>query len=218
MLEVVAVAAAQDLGGEQPHEPAVELRAGDVAQLVLGLVGGHLDPVGVGRGEHVVDLGHGEDARRHRDAVAGEPVRVALAVDPLVVGEHGRGHLAHPLDAQQQARAVGGVALDQPQLGRMELAAADQDVIGQRLLAQVVQQAGGVDDRLLALGQPGRAGELVRVVGDRGGVAGGLGSRSASVSSSRPSMPSWRTSSWFVRRSISSECAWPSSSARSSSW
>ena len=52
-------------------------------------------------------------------------------------------------------------------------AAADQDVVGQRLLAEVVQQAGGVDDRLLALGQPGRAGELVRVVGDRGGVAGG---------------------------------------------
>ena len=108
-------------------------------------------------------------------AVAREPVRVALAVDPLVVGEHGRGHLAHALDAQQQARAVGRVALDQPQLGRVELAAADQDVIGQRLLAQVVQQAGGVDDRLLALGQPGRAGELVRVVGDRGGVAGVAG-------------------------------------------
>ena len=29
--------AAQDLGGEQPHEAAVELGAGDVAQLGLGL-------------------------------------------------------------------------------------------------------------------------------------------------------------------------------------
>ena len=152
-------------------------------------------PVGVGRGEHVVDLGDGEDARRHRDASAGEAVRVALAVDALVVGEHGRGDLAHALDAQQQPGAVGGMALDQPPLGGMQLAAADQDVVGERLLAEVVQQAGGVDDRLLALGQPGGAGQLVRVVGDRGGVAGGAGSRSASVSSSRPSMPSWRTSS-----------------------
>ena len=55
----------------------------------------------------------------------------------------------------------------------MELAAADQDVVGQRLLAEVVHQAGGVDDRLLALGEPGGAGELVRVVGDGGGVARG---------------------------------------------
>ena len=65
--------AAQDLGGEQPHEAAVELRAGDVAQLVLGLGRRHLDPVGVRRGQHVVDLGDGEDARGHRDASAARP-------------------------------------------------------------------------------------------------------------------------------------------------
>ena len=47
--EMLGVAAAQDLGGEQPHEPAVELGAGDAAQLVLGLGGRHRDPVGVGR-------------------------------------------------------------------------------------------------------------------------------------------------------------------------
>ena len=101
------------------------------------------------------------------------PSGIAAAVDALVVGEHGGRDLAHALDAQQQPRAVGGMALDQPPLGRVQLAAADQDVIGQRLLAEVVHQAGGVDDRLLALGQARRAGELVRVVGDRGGVARG---------------------------------------------
>src|SRR5215203_5600509 len=47
---------------------------------------------------------------------------VALAVDALVVGEHGGGDLAHALHAQQQPGAVGGVAADQPQLGGMELA------------------------------------------------------------------------------------------------
>ena len=54
-----------------------------------------------------------------------------------------------------------------------ERGAAEQQVVGQRLLADVVQQAGGVHDRLLALVQPGGAGELDRVVGDGGGVAGG---------------------------------------------
>ena len=57
-----------------------------------------------------------EDPRRDRDAVAGQAVRVALAVGPLVVGEHGGGDLAEPLDAQQQPRAVGRVALEQPAL------------------------------------------------------------------------------------------------------
>ena len=41
----------QDLGDEQPHEPAVELGAGDAAQLVLGLGGAERRAVGVGRGQ-----------------------------------------------------------------------------------------------------------------------------------------------------------------------
>ena len=82
-----------------------------------------------------------------------------------------RRDLAHPLDAQQQPRAVRGMALDQRRSAGMQLAAADQDVIGQRLLAEVVQQPRGVNDRLLALRQPGRARELVRVVRDGRRVA-----------------------------------------------
>ena len=96
-----------------------------------------------------------------------------MAVDPLVVGEHRVGDLAEPLHAQQQPRAVGGMALDQPPLGGVQLAAPEQDVVRQRLLPDVVEQPGGVHDRLFALGQAGRAGQLVRVVGDGGGVAGG---------------------------------------------
>ncbi len=165
--------AAQDLGDEQPHEAAVELRAGDAAQLVLSFGGAQRDLVGVGRRQHVVDLADGEDPRRHRDVVAGQAVGVAVAVDPLVVGEDGVGDLAEPLDAQQEPRAVGGMALDQPPLGGVQLAAPEQDVVGQRLLADVMQQAGRVDDGLLALGQARRARELVGVVGDGGGVARG---------------------------------------------
>ena len=113
--------------------------------------------------------------RGHGDLVPAQLVGVALAVDALVVGEHGGRDLAQALDAQEQARAVGGMALEQVAVAVLQWRAPEQQVVGQRLLADVVQQAGGVHDRLLALVQPGGAGELVRVVGDGGGVAGGGG-------------------------------------------
>ena len=102
------------------------------------------------------------------------------------------------------------MALEQPALRRVQLGAAEQDVVGQRLLADVVQQPGRVHDRLLALAQPGGARELARVVGDGRGVAGGARVAQRERLSSGPSIPSWRTSSWSVRRTTSSPCAWPS--------
>ena len=62
------------------------------------------------------------------------------------------------------------MALDQAALGRVQLGAADQDVIGQRLLAEVVQQSRGVHDRLLTLRKPGRPGEFMCVMSDGGGM------------------------------------------------
>ena len=46
-------------------------------------------------------------------------------------------------------------------------------MVGQRLLADVVQQAGGVHDRALAVRQPGDPRQLVRVARDGGGMTGG---------------------------------------------
>ena len=70
-----------------------------------------------------LQTGQGTEARAvAEDLVAREPVGIALAVDALVVGEHGRRDLAQALDAQQQARAVGGVALQQPPLLRVQRA------------------------------------------------------------------------------------------------
>ena len=65
------------------------------------------------------------------------------------------------------------MALDQAPLGEVQLAAPEQDVVGQRLLADVVQQARRMRDRLLALGESGGLGELMRVVRHRRCVAGG---------------------------------------------
>ena len=49
----------------------------------------------------------------------------------------------------------------------------EQDGVGEDELADVVQEAGRVDDLLLALAQAELAGDLARVAGDRGGVARG---------------------------------------------
>ena len=65
----------------------VELRAGGAQQHLLRVVvrhGAPVRPVGRERGEDVRD---GEKARFERDVVAGEHLRVAFAVGPLVVGE-----------------------------------------------------------------------------------------------------------------------------------
>ena len=91
-----------------------------------------------------------------------------MAVDPLVVCEHRARHLAQALNAQQQPRAVGRMPLHQAPLGRVQLAAAEEDVVRQRLLADVVHKARGVRDGLLVLGEAGGGGQLARVVGDGG--------------------------------------------------
>ena len=103
-----------------------------------------------------------------------EAVRVAAAVDPLVVGEDDLGDRAVALDPLDEPRALLRMAADdlaicsvrQPRLG-------EQDRVGEDELADVVQEAGRVDDVLLALGQAELAGDLARVAGDRGGVARG---------------------------------------------
>jgi len=55
------------------------------AQDVQALRGGRRRPVGARAGQGGVDVRHGEDPDQQRDGVARQPVRVALAVGPLVV-------------------------------------------------------------------------------------------------------------------------------------
>ena len=71
----------------------VELRAGDAAQ--LGERGLERDrrAIRVARRHDVEAVGHGEDARQQRDVVAGDVVRVAVPVDPLVLAQDDLRHL-----------------------------------------------------------------------------------------------------------------------------
>ena len=91
--------------------------------------------------EHVAD---GADARRERDLVALEALRVAAAVPALVVAERNLLGQLHERGARagQDARADRGVGLHRRPLGRVELARLQQDVVGDADLADVVQRAG----------------------------------------------------------------------------
>src|SRR5918992_3313962 len=83
-----ALGALPQQGGQRRDRLRVELRASVARELRDGLTLGHRRPVGPvagHRGERVDDV---QDARLERDFGAGEPGRVAAAVDSLVVFEH----------------------------------------------------------------------------------------------------------------------------------
>ena len=103
--------------------------------------------------------------------VGAEAVGIAAAVDALVVAEHDVGDRAVALDAADELGALLGMELDDLPLLVGQLAVGDEDRVGEDELADVVEQAGGVDELLLALGEAEQAGHLARVAGDGGGVA-----------------------------------------------
>jgi hypothetical protein len=74
--------------GQRVHEGAdddgVELRAGAQGQLLHGLLHRHGRPVGAVRDHRVIRVADGDDPRPERDSGTGEPVRIAIAVEPLV--------------------------------------------------------------------------------------------------------------------------------------
>ena len=95
-------------------------------------------------GERVEDVGDRDDAPLDRDLLAGEAARVAAAVPLLVVAERDRrGHVEdRGGGAAQQAVALLGVGLDDRALLGGERAGLQQDRVGDRDLADVVQRRG----------------------------------------------------------------------------
>ena len=133
----------------------------------------HRRAIGVRRGEGVVDLGHRDDPGDGRDLGPGQPAWVAAAVDALVVGADDVRH--RPVDAEvaQELGADLGMAAYAAPVGLLEHAAALHDAVGERELADVVQQSGRVRELLLARRQAELPGEVAREGGDRGAVARG---------------------------------------------
>ena len=107
-----------------------------------------------------------------RDLVADQAGRVAAAVDVLVVVEDRVGDRAIAVEPADERRPVLRVAADhRPVLVGQDLRV--QDAVGQRELADVVQQARRVDEILLGLVETELGGKLLRVAGDGGRVACG---------------------------------------------
>ena len=158
---------------EDLDEFGVELLAGDPAQLDDRVVRGHRRPVGVARGHHVVGVGDRDDPRQLRDLLALEAARIALAVDPLVVGEDDLRDRPVTVERGDHPRALLRVALDQHPVLVGERHVRLQDPVGEDELADVVEQRRDVDELLFLLREAGALGDRPRVAGDGGRVARG---------------------------------------------
>ena len=137
--------------GEHLDELGVELDAGLAAQLVdRGLVRdrGAVRPAGDHR---LVGVDDRHDPRPDRDLAAGEAVGIAAAVVPLVVVEHDRRRVAQRAGLLEDDLADLRVLRHDPPLGRREVAGLGQDLVRDRELAEVVEQARGADALELAL-------------------------------------------------------------------
>ena len=158
---------------ELVHQRRVELLARHAPHLRDRLGRGERRAVGVARDHHVVGVGDRDHPRQQRDRLAGELVRVALAVPALVVAEDDLRHRRVGLHPRDDAGAVLRVAADDLPVLLGQRRGGEQDRVGERELADVVQQPGGVDEVLLRARAAVRLGERPRVARDGGRVAGG---------------------------------------------
>ena len=120
--------------------PHVEVRAGFTAQDFANAIGRHAPPIrAIGR-ERVDDVGNGKDAGGRRKIRSGEAEAIALPVDPLVVVRGIHGEVLEAGDSLEHAQRVSRVSPDDRPLVRIERAGLIEDAVGDRQLAQVVQQ------------------------------------------------------------------------------
>ena len=158
---------------EDLDEALIELGAGDAAELDDRVVARHRRAVGVACRHHVIGVGDRDDPCQLRDFVAFQPARVALAVDPLVVGEDDVGDRPVAVERRDHARALLRVALDQHPVLVGQRHVGLQDPVGEDELADVVQQRGDVDQLLILAREARFLGDRPRVPRHRRRVPGG---------------------------------------------
>ena len=107
-----------------------------------------------------VRVGNRNDAGLDRNLVAGQAVRVAVAVPALVVVADGRCRLREPGDAPGDPFADLGVLAHQHPLLLAQLTGSPENGVRKRHLSEIVQPAGQptAHDRLLGEPQLGRDG------------------------------------------------------------
>ena len=161
--------AAQGLEERRDHV-RVELRAGEPAQLRQALAVAERAPVRALARHRVVAVHHAEQARDLGDVRAGEAVRVAAAVEVLVVMPHA----GHELVAEERPRDLGadaGVLTDELPLLRGQRSGLEQHAVRHADLADVVEE-GDVLQLDQALVAPAQLAPQQRgVPGDAAGVA-----------------------------------------------
>src|ERR1700689_3467563 len=167
--------AAQPLGrgtfadqlAEHLDQLRVELRAGAATQLRQGILDGHRVLVGAIVEHRAKGVADRDDAGAERDLLAGQAVRVTLAVPALVAGAHER---ADPCQRRagrgDDLLAHHGVLLHERPLAFAERAGSSDDLVGNAELADIVQVAGLDDQADGFLVEADRAREQLDVAGD----------------------------------------------------
>src|SRR6266550_9299325 len=120
---------------------------------------------GTGRGHGVIGVADRDDARVQRDVLAGQAIRIAAAVVPLVMVEHDVQDLPEGLDRLQDARAQDGVHAHDQLLVLVELALFEQHFVDHADLADVMQD--GRQAELVLVG-PRELQHVAQVLGELG--------------------------------------------------
>src|SRR6266511_3110501 len=120
----------------------VEGRAGLISQEAEGSILTPRRAVDARRDQRVVDVAHGEDPRVEREVALGEATRVALAVEAfVVVADELVNRCGKAAQLAQQLHATLGMPLDRGELFLVQGGRLLQDPLGNRELADVVEQA-----------------------------------------------------------------------------
>src|SRR6266545_1402286 len=127
---------------ERGHAARAELSPGRAAQLLQRLGGRPGCTVDTGREHRVERVGYVDDAGAERDVLAAEPVRIPGPVEALVVVSDRRDGVVEEAEAVDDACPLLRVPLHQRPLVLGEAGGLQQDRVGDRELADVVEEGG----------------------------------------------------------------------------
>ena len=128
-------------------------------------------PVGAGARQRVERVGDEHDPRRQRDRVAGEPVRIAEPVDPLVARPRALADEGVEVELGENVVRDHRVRLHDLPLALVERGRLAQDLLGDADLPDVVEQGADLDRLELLAAEAELPGERERERGHALGVA-----------------------------------------------
>ena len=158
--------------GERGDDLWVELR-GVGAEDPERCLDAHPRPVRARRGHRLEDVGDGEHAHRRREVLGAQPVRIAAAVEALVMRGGERREVREAGDALEDPRGDERVLADLRALRGGQPGGLVEDAVGDRQLADVVEHRRAPQVGDLGLVGAERGGDARGEHGDEVGVAVG---------------------------------------------